>query len=221
MNKSVTQMHSHKITIYTHDMKIFKLNVLTNDHNDQKQTILLLHGYLGSVSDYNPFFAKFAKANNIIAIDLRGHGSSDSPEGNWTIDDLVFDVYQVVRLLVPENKKILMVGNSTGLPARLIILAAKAALPGRSRVTRIVLPNKGFFINQFKFTSPAAAGPMTIMAGGSIFTCLHLSLSWLRGAFVIFCVGKVASAITTADVSLFMPFFMSWLVMNCRPPIPI
>lgn len=111
MNNS-NLMRSQKIAIHSHNMDFFKLNVMSNYHDYQKQTILLLHGYLGSSSDYNPFFAKFANTFNLIAIDLRGHGHSDSPEGSWTIDDLVYDVYQIVRLLVPENQKILMVGNS-------------------------------------------------------------------------------------------------------------
>lgn len=107
-----TQMHAHNVAIYSKDMNIFHLNVLTNNHKEQRQTILFLHGYLGSAQDYIPFYAKFEETYNILAIDLRGHGDSESPKGRWTMDDMVDDVYQIVRLMVPDSKKMIIVGNS-------------------------------------------------------------------------------------------------------------
>lgn len=107
-----TQMHAHNVAIYSKEMNIFHLNVLTNNHDEKKQTILFLHGYLGSAQDYIPFFTKFENSYNILAIDLRGHGDSESPKGNWRMDDMVHDVYQIVRLMVPDSKKMIIVGNS-------------------------------------------------------------------------------------------------------------
>lgn len=132
--KNDKKMHSQSIAIYSKELNVFHLNVLTNNHDEQKQTILFLHGYLGSVQDYDPFFAKFNEAYNIIAIDLRGHGGSDNPKGNWTIDDLVSDVYQIIRLMVPENKKIIMVGNSLS-----TAITLKFALKYRDLIKNIFL----------------------------------------------------------------------------------
>lgn len=111
-NQINTQMNAHNVAIYSKDMNIFHLNVLTNNHKEQRQTILFLHGYLGSAQDYIPFYAKFEDQYNILAIDLRGHGDSESPKGSWTMDDMVDDVYQIVRLIVPDRGKMIIVGNS-------------------------------------------------------------------------------------------------------------
>ncbi|MHA2030071.1 MAG: alpha/beta fold hydrolase [Candidatus Kariarchaeaceae archaeon] len=106
------QMHAHSIAVYSKNLEVFQLNVVTNNQYEDRQTILLLHGYLGSVKDYTPFFVKLGHEYNMIAIDLRGHGDSETPKGDWTIEDMVNDVYQVLRLLVPDNKRIVIVGNS-------------------------------------------------------------------------------------------------------------
>jgi pimeloyl-ACP methyl ester carboxylesterase len=134
-------MQSRSIAVYSHDLEVFRLNVVTNTHFEGKQTLLLLHGYLGSTKDYTPFFEKFANSYNIVAIDLRGHGESESPKTNWTIDDLVFDVYQIVRLLVPENKRIIIVGNSL---STAITLKFASKYPERVKNIFLISPTSKF-----------------------------------------------------------------------------
>ena len=112
MNSDYTSLQSQKIAIYSEEMESFRIHTVSNGYDPGKPTLLLQHGYLGSVRDYYPFFSRFSDKFNILSFDLRGHGKSDSPSGDWTIDSLVSDTYQVVRQMIPEGQKLIVVGNS-------------------------------------------------------------------------------------------------------------
>ena len=40
-----------------------------------KESIILLHGYMGSIKDYDYIIHFLSDEYNIVAVDLRGHGS--------------------------------------------------------------------------------------------------------------------------------------------------
>ena len=91
----------------------FNLYVQRTDFDPCKETILLLHGYLGSSQDYNFAFEHFSSKYNLLAVDLRGHGESDSPlEDNWEIQDFSYDIYQVLQQLLPFRARVKVVANS-------------------------------------------------------------------------------------------------------------
>lgn len=46
--------------------------------NDGKATVLFLHGFLGSVDDWRPFEPELAESLGILAVDLPGHGESQT-----------------------------------------------------------------------------------------------------------------------------------------------
>ncbi|MHA2249654.1 MAG: alpha/beta fold hydrolase [Candidatus Kariarchaeaceae archaeon] len=102
---------STKVEVFNAESK-YGIHILTNEFLEDRETVLLMHGYVGSVYDYNAAFERLGNKYNLLAIDLRGHGSSDIPKDDWTINDFVSDVYQVLRLLIPDNQKINIVGNS-------------------------------------------------------------------------------------------------------------
>ena len=58
---------------------------------------LLLLGSLGTTSDiWQPQLAAFTPALRVIRLDTRGHGTSDSPPGEYTLDDLGADALSVL-----------------------------------------------------------------------------------------------------------------------------
>ena len=58
---------------------------------------LLLLGSLGTTSDiWQPQLAAFTPALRVIRLDTRGHGASDSPPGEYALDDLGADALSVL-----------------------------------------------------------------------------------------------------------------------------
>lgn len=102
------------------------LNVESTKYNSKKSTLLLLHGYLGETQDYHEFFHIYNKKYNIIACDLRGHGKSDpctNPNNSirWTIEDFASDIYQIVKQIVKNDHKVIVIASSlsTGIALQL------------------------------------------------------------------------------------------------------
>ncbi len=57
------------------------------------ETLVLLPGLLGSIeSDWRRFVPEFARRAHVIAVDLRGHGRTDNPRREMTLDLLVRDL---------------------------------------------------------------------------------------------------------------------------------
>src|SRR5437764_15082030 len=50
----------------------------------QGEPLLLLHGFTGASSDWEPFVAEFADQYQLILPDLRGHGRSTNPLSEFT-----------------------------------------------------------------------------------------------------------------------------------------
>lgn len=97
------------------NQSFFTVNVEFTEFDPDKNTIVMLHGYLGSADDFEPAFERYHNDFNIIAIDLRGHGSSTSPtspNAGWTMEDLANDIIQVVRLTIPKNTKFSLLASS-------------------------------------------------------------------------------------------------------------
>ena len=91
------------------------------------ELVLLLHGITAGAVVWDPVIADLAQDYRVVAIDQRGHGTSDHPDTGYTADDYVADVAAVLDLLGPA---LAVVGHSLG--GRNAILAA-AAMPDRIR----------------------------------------------------------------------------------------
>lgn len=92
----------------------YKLHVEFTDFDPNKDSIIFLHGYMGSIDDYDPVIELFADNYNIVAIDHRGHGDSDTPsmEITWQIQDFAYDIYQVINFLIPPGHQVNIVASS-------------------------------------------------------------------------------------------------------------
>ncbi|MCY3410615.1 MAG: alpha/beta hydrolase [Candidatus Heimdallarchaeota archaeon] len=107
----------HDTTIQVHPANnqemFYHIHVEHTEFDPTKRTLALIHGYLGTNDDFFPLMNKYKKDYNILALDLRGHGESDSPtEISWRIEDFTFEVYQVISSFIPTNHKVDIVASS-------------------------------------------------------------------------------------------------------------
>ena len=76
------------------------LSVLDLWPEGAERTILFQHGYAGVLESWEFQINAFASNNyRVIAPDLRGHGQSDAPYTQYTMDELVADLYAITQVL--------------------------------------------------------------------------------------------------------------------------
>lgn len=98
-----------------------------------KQTFVLLHGFGGQASQWRYQLQQFSQANRVIALDLRGHGQSDSPTGSYTMAEIQSDLEQALALL-QAPKRFVLAGHSFG-----GAIATEYASAHPERVERLIL----------------------------------------------------------------------------------
>jgi non-heme chloroperoxidase len=94
--------------------------------------ILLLHGYSDSSGSWGLVMPRLPADLRVIALDQRGHGWSDRPEGAYTVDQFATDALDAMDALgIPSAT---VVGHSMG-----SFVARRVAERAPDRVTRLVL----------------------------------------------------------------------------------
>ena len=92
-------------------------------------TIVFVHGWCCNKLHFDDAMERLAPRHRVVALDLAGHGESDSNRRAWTIDAFAQDVKAVVdRLHLGPNERVVLVGHSMGAP---VALAAAQLLPGK------------------------------------------------------------------------------------------
>ncbi|NIM94625.1 MAG: alpha/beta fold hydrolase [Anaerolineales bacterium] len=77
------------------------------------RTIVFEHGYAGCAETFEYQINYFANKYRVVAPDLRGHGQSDAPFTQYTMEELVEDLESIaIHLGLPE--KFTLVGHSFG-----------------------------------------------------------------------------------------------------------
>lgn len=84
----------------------------TDNGDNTKDTIVLLHGFLETVSIWDFLIPEFEATHRIICIDLLGHGNTDNPEGIHTMELHAETVKAVLDDLTVTNA--LVIGHSMG-----------------------------------------------------------------------------------------------------------
>ena len=74
--------------------------------------ILCIHGGMADSSNFDEQLNYFKKTHRIVAVDLRGHGQSDKPQGEYTINIFADDCVWLAQQL--ELTKPIVVGHSMG-----------------------------------------------------------------------------------------------------------
>ena len=87
-------------------------------------TMVFVHGWTCDMSHFAPQVEHYAPTHRCVSVDLRGHGASDAPEQEYTIEAFADDVAFVCDEL--GLKRALLVGHSMG---GAIVLALGARRP--------------------------------------------------------------------------------------------
>lgn len=76
------------------------------------ETVILIHGFCGSVDYWEYIIPLLSENFHVIAVDLRGHGSSTYRGESFEIEDLAKDINKLLEKL--EIDKVYMFGHSLG-----------------------------------------------------------------------------------------------------------
>jgi long-chain acyl-CoA synthetase len=90
-----------------------KLSAIDMQPQDVEQTLVFVHGYAGCAETWEFQINSFVKHYRIVAPDLRGHGQSDAPYTQYTMDEMVDDLDALVRTLKLPPRFVL-IGHSFG-----------------------------------------------------------------------------------------------------------
>src|ERR1700749_2750383 len=78
----------------------------------QSPPLVLINGWTGDHGIFTPQIAHFAQSRRVVAVNLRGHGASDSPEQEYTVAGFADDIaWQCGQL---ELEKPVVIGHSLG-----------------------------------------------------------------------------------------------------------
>jgi long-chain acyl-CoA synthetase len=90
-----------------------RLSVIDMQPEGVDQTIVFIHGYGGCAETWESQINYFVKKYRVVVPDLRGHGQSDAPYTQYTMDEMIADIDAIADTLgLPE--RFVLVGHSFG-----------------------------------------------------------------------------------------------------------
>ena len=103
----------YRVRVPLPDRPEMSLSVIDLWPEQVDQTILFVHGYAGCAETWEYQANHFARDYRVVVPDLRGHGQSDAPYSDYTMDETLADLAAVIeRLTLPE--RFTLVGHSFG-----------------------------------------------------------------------------------------------------------
>jgi long-chain acyl-CoA synthetase len=90
-----------------------QLSVIDIAPEHPRHTIVFIHGYGGDATQWQYQLNTFSSDNRVIALDLRGHGHSDKPSGDYSMACILIDLERALDVLGVTGK-IVLVGHSFG-----------------------------------------------------------------------------------------------------------
>ncbi len=97
--------------------------------------IVLVHGWTSDRSYFVPQVERFSRSHRCVSVDLRGHGESDAPEQEYTIEGFADDVAAICDELAVKDA--VLVGHSMG---GAIVLAMSVRRPELTRAAAMLDP---------------------------------------------------------------------------------
>ncbi|MFH2101931.1 MAG: alpha/beta fold hydrolase [Chloroflexota bacterium] len=125
------ELYRHEVRVATDPL--VRLSAIDISPDRPQHTFLFLHGFGGQASQWANQLQMFARQNRVIALDLRGHGLSDKPAGQYGMPLLLADIEAALDCLKVRGPLIL-VGHSFG-----GAVATEFALLHPRRVARLIL----------------------------------------------------------------------------------
>ena len=98
------------LELQTVDLQV--LDVAADDPSAEGQTIVLLHGFGGSIHWWDHVIPLLTPTHRVIAIDLIGHGGSEKPKSGYSMAEQAADVAEALNQLDVQGA--LVVGHSMG-----------------------------------------------------------------------------------------------------------
>ena len=92
---------------------LIQLSVIDIAPEQPRYTFVFVHGYGGDATQWQYQLNTFSLENRVIALDLRGHGRSDKPSGDYSMPQILTDVENALDVLGVTGK-IVLVGHSFG-----------------------------------------------------------------------------------------------------------
>ncbi len=109
------------------------LSVIDIDPEYKDQTLVFLHGYGGQAMQWKYQLDEFSISNRVVAIDQRGHGQSDKPSGDYSMDRILGD-FEMILEQIEIEKSFYLVGHSFG-----GAIAAEYAYAHPERIIQLIL----------------------------------------------------------------------------------
>jgi pimeloyl-ACP methyl ester carboxylesterase len=128
-------MHFRTRTITISQEPPIHLSALEAGPSSPKRTLLFVHGLGGWATQWIHQLRFFAESARVIALDLRGHGSSDQPRSRYTMGDLLGDL-EIALEDRAVKKPLVLVGHSFG-----TAIAAQYAAEHADQIDKLVLIN--------------------------------------------------------------------------------
>src|SRR3990172_4626076 len=106
------------LELYRHEVRVssqplVRLSAIDISPDRPQFTMVFLHGFGGQAGQWKHQLRKYANANRVIALDLRGHGQSDKPAGSYTMAEIQSDLDKALAVLDAADK-IVLIGHSFG-----------------------------------------------------------------------------------------------------------
>lgn len=76
------------------------------------EPVMLIHGFCGSSAYFNEICPELSEKYRLLVPDLRGHGESDAPNSNYSIDQMADDMVELLDAL--EIDQVSVFGHSLG-----------------------------------------------------------------------------------------------------------
>ena len=92
---------------------LVRLSAIDISPDHPQRTFVFLHGFGGQATQWYYQLQDFSLDNRVIALDMRGHGLSDTPASGYTMDQTIADIETALVLLKVKGKFVL-VGHSFG-----------------------------------------------------------------------------------------------------------
>jgi long-chain acyl-CoA synthetase len=126
------------ISLYRKDVKVstgkpFNISVIDIAPDHPQRTIIFIHGFAGMAKQWVNQLQYFSNNNRVTAIDLRGHGRSETPGGSYEMPVILNDLSATFDALGITSKYIL-VGHSFG-----GAIVSEYAVAHPERVERLIL----------------------------------------------------------------------------------
>ncbi len=88
------------------------VNLAYDERGTDSPAFVFVHGWTCNRSFFAPQAEAFAKKHRVVSVDLRGHGSSDKPQGAYPISAYADDIAYLIDAL--NLGKVIAVGHSMG-----------------------------------------------------------------------------------------------------------